>query len=582
MAQPPHRPRATRRRIVLLPIAVAVITALVLAPRAFRARDVHVPPFDRQSHLALVASRRSAAAVNDLPAVARINGQLAAESLRRARAVHDAWMARRHRRTGLFPQSMEFRQWNYQNVASDFFCFQIAVAVRTGAPSVPLLMESLASERALSPKGGLCVPLSYRTGRQLDATPFERLFATSEYLKDGLVGLYERTGEPLVLERIRELADAVIAQSNTQSRFGPIPSTNSELNGNVLQAFSRLAFITGDAHYADMVGTLADAVVQQMLAKTGGLPVMEFDYAHDTFSAEFSQLRDHGNETAVGLSEAFALAVARSADPGWSARAARWAAPLAEMYELILNHGANAEGLLASRMTLNPPAPTDDPACDNWGYLLSGAMLFADAASRAGLVPAERLDKMLARVDAIAIAVTKTDGYPWEGTHHDGYADSIESAIYVASRRPAIRRELLDWATGQVGRMYAGQREDGFVSGDYLDGNFIRTAMLLADALSAGLRLDPWSPEASVGVAGAGAEAIVTITAGPKGYQGMLVSDEPRHRTRLHLPWDWARINSWPEWCGAEPAKQKTIDLSPGQVSSFPIRELGVEPWRVP
>jgi hypothetical protein len=51
-----------------------------------------------------------------------------------------------------------------------------------------------------------------------------------------------------------------------------------------------------------------------------------------------------------------------------------------------------------------------------------------------------------------------------------------------------------------------------------------------------------------VGYARQGTDAVVVITADAS-FTGVLLPDRPRHREIMKLPWDWPRLNSWPEWC---------------------------------
>jgi len=258
------------------------------------------------------------------------------------------------------------------------------------------------------------------------------------------------------------------------------------------------------------------------------------------------------------------------------------------MYELILTKGVNAQGLVVSQIDVDTWKIISGTPCDNWGYLLSGAILFTEAAERHARLPRSRLDNILAGVDRVATAVIQTDGIPWEGSHHDGYADSVESAIYIAARRPVLRRQLLDWADDQIAYMFQCQRPDGFVSDDYLDGNFIRTSMLEADALAAGFRLSPWVRGAGVGFAASSqpnTEPAIVIMGGPIGYRGRLIPDRDRHRAVLHLPWDWPRLNMWPEWAGIKsdiPSEGISIEVAPNQTKILRLTDLGASLWRLP
>ena len=60
----------------------------------------------------------------------------------------------------------------------------------------------------------------------------------------------------------------------------------------------------------------------------------------------------------------------------------------------------------------------------------------------------------------------------------DGYADSIESAIYLVAREPVP--EALDWIESEMQVMLGMQRPDGHIEDWYGEGNFNRTALLYA------------------------------------------------------------------------------------------------------
>jgi len=88
-------------------------------------------------------------------------------------------------------------------------------------------------------------------------------------------------------------------------------------------------------------------------------------------------------------------------------------------------------------------------------------------------------------------------------------------------------------------------------------------------------------------------KAIKIAIQADKPWQGKLIFDAPRHKTNMHMPLDWPRINQFPEWWTVqadetysvrEPAPQspKTytgkdlsdgipIDLQPGVAHRFYI-----------
>ncbi|MEM9420092.1 MAG: hypothetical protein AAGA25_13715 [Planctomycetota bacterium] len=498
----------------------------------------------------VLAERDAALAEGDLQRAAEINGQLAQEAVLRSKAVLDAWMTWRHPETGLFPQSQDKPEWNYRNTAADCFGFLVHAAMHTDdEETLELLRETIRKESALAEKGALCQPAKYDTAKPVSEDHDELLFASSEYVKDGLISVYERTGDQQVYDRMTEVLDNILANMKHESDFGLLPSTRSEPNGNMLQMCSRLAYREGGEKYADLAGRLADAVVSQMLPANHGLPAHYFDFTNNKVLESKTMLRDHGNELPVGLAETYALAVSRMDESEWKDRADRWAEPMMNMFELIFAHGINEDGLIGN--TIDPATMTlsDTRPSDNWGYIFCGVLLFVESARTHGVIEAERLDAILDKLDGVVEAVSQTNGVPWQGGNFDGYADSLESALYMAAYRPSTAELMSPWVDGQIDLMYQVQAADGFVARTYLDGNFIRTSLMYADQKQGGWRLEPWDAGTRVGYAkdeSTGKAVLVVSTT--DGYEGSLVPDTVRHAEFLGLAWNWPRLNSWPEW----------------------------------
>ena len=497
----------------------------------------------------LLSERTRALHANDLPTAARLSGLLAHEARLRALATHKAWLTRRDPNTKLYPQSPDRPEWNFRNTAADFFSFHLHAGLLLNPEAMPSLNETLAAEAKLRTPEGLCTPVLSATGEPVDVDHDELLFGSSEYAKDGLLSLYERHGRDLFGPPLLKIVDAVIAQSKHQSRFGPLPGTGAEINGNMLQLCGRLSYAEDRSDYADFAARIADAMIQQAMPANNGLPPKFYDYAGNKVIDGTLKLKDHGNEAILGLAEAYAMAVDRSkTDSTWRDRAQRWQEPVAKMFEIILKHGVNADGLLVGTMDPSPPRPSQDKLCDNWGYVLSGAILFTDAARRHGQMDKARIEAIESAIDRIARATfARTPGVPWSDSM-DSDADAIESAIYIAAYRHALRDEALAWTDRHVAAFFESQDADGTAVGHYLDGNFIRTSLLYADVRSGGWRADPWREDLLIGFAESGhGKAVLTIHC-TEPYTGALRPPEPRHRTVMKLPWNWARLNSWPEW----------------------------------
>ncbi len=496
----------------------------------------------------MLAARNQALARGELKTAAMINAGLSQEALMRAAAVQQAWMRKQDPKTRLFAQSRILPNWAYRNAGADLFGFLLQAGIRLNPSSVPALRQTLAAEAALVPHGELCRDVETATLVPLKQSHYQRIFSSSEYVKDGLLSVYERYGNEPVGARMMEVLDVVLAKSQEPSSFGMLPGKGSEENGNVLQACSRLSFSADRPAYAEMAARITDAVLTDMLPVTVGLPVAEFDYGAKKSLGDDVRLRDHGNEIVPGLSEAYALAVARIQEPQWKERADRWAEPLAAMYEKLVTEGCNSDGILISRMHPISKQPSNR-VNDNWGYVLNGVLLFAQAGRIHGKISPERLAALEEAVDRISAATARTDAVEWQGEEMDGYADTLESGLYIAGHRPSLQPLLIPWVDDEIGLMYSCQKDSGLVTDGYLDGNFIRTALMYADQKSGGWIVDPWRPDVWVGFArNTSGEAALVVTA-DSAYSGVLRSDPPRHQTIMKLPWDWPRLNSWPEWC---------------------------------
>jgi hypothetical protein len=125
----------------------------------------------------------------------------------------------------------------------------------------------------------------------------------------------------------------------------------------------------------------------------------------------------------------------------------------------------------------------------------------------------------------------------------DGYADSLESAIYLLSRLPDAEAER--WVDEQAGVLFGFQHPDGSVEDNYLDGNFVRTSLLYSLSLTHGIVPDPWRPDVIVGAADDRACLEVAVAAQAP-WSGRLRFDRPRWRENLHFPMDYPRLNEWP------------------------------------
>src|SRR5262245_66644536 len=90
------------------------------------------------------------------------------------------------------------------------------------------------------------------------------------------------------------------------SRFGNLPASDPELNGDYLQTLVRLAAMTGDRRFLEWARRIGDAYVKEVLPGTFGVPGMQWDFKKHTGDRRLRR-RDHGNETGAALAKLCAL-----------------------------------------------------------------------------------------------------------------------------------------------------------------------------------------------------------------------------------------------------------------------------------
>jgi hypothetical protein len=197
---------------------------------------------------------------------------------------------------------------------------------------------------------------------------------------------------------------------------------------------------------------------------------------------------------------------------------------------------ANPDGMLYDEIRPSDLQPLQQHLSDNWGYvygavythyMVTGESRYRDAVLR------------------VLRNLPKYRDHDWENGSQDGYADAIESALYLVAREPVP--EALDWIESEVKTLIAFQQPDGTVERWYGDGNWARTLLLYAMMKTQGCSLDGWSEGVKVGAVREGERLYVSLD-GPAGWKGKLRFDYARHRRVLNLDRNYVRLNEWPEW----------------------------------
>jgi hypothetical protein len=463
---------------------------------------------------------------------AEANGRRVEELLGRARRVLQAWLAHADARTLLLPDHLPvFRQgapvYTPHNSGADNYPYLIATAWFTDRATFDGRMrEMLRNEIQFTADArGLPRTLDLSTGKLGDSY----VFGAAEYAKDGLVPVTELLGRTPWFFRMVDMTAALMERAAVPSRFGPLPDKGAEINGDLLQTLVRLAAMTGDRRFLEWAERIGDAYVEEILPASHGLPAYDWDFERHA-GPDRLRLRDHGNEVIVGLVLLHALESALGRP-----RAESYRPVLAKMIDRVLA-SANADGMFYNEIRCSDLAPIDTGISDNWGYIYGAVYTFYMVTGE----PRYR-DAVL----RVLRSLPKYRGFDWERGRQDGYADTIESALYLVNREPVP--EAIDWIESEMPTLIAFQKDDGLVEGAYPDGNWLRTVLLYALWKTQGTWLEEWRPGVRLGAVRSSDTIYVTVES-PARWSGRLHFDRARHRRVMNLDRNYVRLNEWPEW----------------------------------
>lgn len=359
------------------------------------------------------------------------------------------------------------------------------------------------------------------------------LFGAGEYAKDGLLAITEYLGRTPWYYRMVDLIADAMARAPVDSRFGKLPASDAELNGDFLQALARLETMTNDRRFVEWGRRIASAYFEEVLPGNGGVPSGKWDFTSHTGDGQL-RLRDHGNETVVGLILQFAL------ENYWQTPyAEKWRAPAAKMLDRILA-SANPDGMLYNQVNAQTLEPVNQGLSDNWGYVYGAVYTFYQSTGEV---------KYRDAVRRVLRNLPKYRNWKWEPNPQlplgsfDGYADAIESAIYLINREPVP--EALEWIDSEMKVMMNMQQPDGHIENWYGEGNYNRTTLLWALMKSQGVRPRQWEPGVRVGGVVEGRKLYLSL-ASPKAIT--LQFDYARHHRVLNLDKNYVRLNEFPEW----------------------------------
>jgi hypothetical protein len=170
------------------------------------------------------------------------------------------------------------------------------------------------------------------------------------------------------------VADAM-DHAPVESRFGKLPASDSELNGDYLQVLARLGNMTGDQRFVDWARRIGDAYIEEVIPGSHDVPSGRWDFAAHT-GDQHLRLRDHGNELVVGLVLQYAN------EQRWkTARAEKWRPVIARMLDRILA-SANTDGMLYNEVDTETLKPIVDSRVGQLGLHLRAVIRSISAPAR--------------------------------------------------------------------------------------------------------------------------------------------------------------------------------------------------------
>ncbi len=467
---------------------------------------------------------------------AQQNGDLANEGYRRCVSFVQGWLAEADGETGLIPRNLDQDRdiWNAKDAAADNYPFMVLTAALTDRELFDGRMrEMLETETRLTSRLG-SMPDTYsfskKTFNNDQVVLDDIIFGTSEYIKDGLLPLTEWLGKSPWSDRMLSMLDELWERAPIATAYGAIPSTNVEVNGEMLQILSRIFWMTGHQKYLTWATRLGDYYL--------------LGDQHPTRDLAALRLRDHGCEIVSGLCELYATV----ADVDIQKKRA-YQPFIHMMLDQILEKGRNDHGLFYNIVNPRTGEIINEGIADNFGYTLNGFYTVYQIDS----VQSYRQ----ATLKALAILKQHYRNFDWERGSADGYADAIEGALNLYNREES--GEVASWMDSEMQVMWGKQQASGIIEGWHGDGNFARTTIMYNLWKSQGTYAIPWRPDIGLGAIQKDRALLLSITCSSE-WEGGIHFDYPRHKEVLQLPFDWPRINQFPEWFVVDKAKTYRIE----------------------
>jgi hypothetical protein len=445
------------------------------------------------------------------------------------RWLRDECLAVRDEESGLFRPTG--RIWNYRDTAADCYPFYVWAAYYTDKELLDTVMIDVleAEQRLCNHLDRLPVRYDMDTGEKI-VTDFDTMiFGASEYAKDGLIPIVEITGREYPwYGRMRGIVDDIFKHARVETPYGKIPSTNIEVNGELLQLLPRLFSMTGERKYLDWAHRLAD----YYLLKGGFVP---------------SRLSDHGCEIIGGLGLLFV--VDKTACPE---KLAEYKPHMEYMFDEILKRGLNSDGFIIGALQATEGPHDKVTMRDGWGYDFVGYLDYDIA------VGSDRYGGAMRRAMGNLLKPRYVK-FNWDSGSRDNIADSVEGGLYLAYRMPVTETFL--WADREIATVLVDHTDADRLWGVHkLEANTVRTVLIHTMLHTRNTIARPWRQGLELGAAPC-ADGICVFMKSDELYEGRLQFDIPRHRLYMGFEQDWPRMNAVPEWFTVEPDESHKYEV---------------------
>jgi len=238
------------------------------------------------------------------------------------------------------------------------------------------------------------------------------------------------------------------------------------------------------------------------------------------------------------------------------------------MYDAVLAQGCNEDGLMFNHLTKRDGG--NGALSDGWGYNYVGYLCYDMVVGRP--VYRGQVERTLG-----SLLKPAYDRYNWEGDYSiDGFADSLEGAIYLLNRLPV--ENGFKWVDREMARSVTRSDEPLETAKLWgtmkLESNGVRTVLMHALMHTQGVIARPWQKGLELGAARTN-DGLVLVMKSDKPWSGKLCFDIPRHREYMGFAKDWPRMNTLPEWFTVETGRQYTVwDLDSGEKTTRAGKEL--------